>query len=250
MGATGVDFEHPDVVAWMSDRQGGHSAAPWGTLNLGRHVGDDPECVDRNRANAEVRMGMPVLYLDQVHGTRVHHARPEDLHRPPPTADAVWTEFPGLGLAAQVADCLPVLLASVAAGPPRVGAAHAGWRGLRAGVLEALVRALRDDGGVAPGHLQAWLGPCIGPRRFEVGPEVREAFLEDDAEAAVAFIPVAGSDRWLADLRALATQRLKAVGVTRITASAACTVDEAARYFSYRRDGQTGRMAAIIGIRL
>ena len=219
-------------------RTGGVSGGPFESLNLGTRVGDAPEAVAENRRRVVQSHSLPEepWWLVQVHGTRVADA---DTETAPATADAAVSRQHGRVLAIQVADCLPVLLASDDGAV--VGAAHAGWRGLSAGVLEATIAAMRVD----PQRLAAWLGPAIGPAHFEVGEEVRAAFLAQDAQAAGAFAPNARG-RWQCDLVALARRRLTGLGVSAIAAAHVCTYADAERCFSYRRDGQTGRMAALI----
>ena len=235
-----------EVGALMSSRLGGVSGAPWQSLNLGVAVGDAAESVAENRRRFEAAMGVPSVYLRQVHGKRVARLRAADAGRTlDEPADAAITTEPGIACTVQVADCLPVLFAA-----PQgrgVGAAHAGWRGLAGGVLEATVAALCDAAACAPQDLCVWLGPCIGPRQFEVGAEVVEAF-----DQAPHFVPRAradGSMRWLADLPGLARERLRAAGVTQFSGGAWCTVEDASRFFSFRRDGVTGRMAAAVWLR-
>lgn len=245
-------FDRDDVLALMTTRHGGVSAAPWHCMNLGMHVGDDPERVKQNRLGLSAALRLPVLFLDQVHGVRVHAASPADLAGPAPEADAAWTVERGLGLAVQVADCLPLLFAvssASASAQPGVAAAHAGWRGLCGGVIEATVAALCGGTGAPESDLQVWLGPCIGPQRFEVGSEVRDAFLQVQPAADAAFVPAESSGKWRADLQALARLRLQALGVHRVSAQPDCTFTQASSYFSFRRDGRTGRMAAVIGLR-
>lgn len=183
-------------------------------------------------------LGLPSepCWLEQVHGAGV--VRP-DIGEQGLVADAAVTDRPGVVLAVRTADCLPVLFADRAGSG--VGAAHAGWRGLAAGVLEATVAAL----GVAPESLVAWFGPAIGQPAFEVGPEVRAAFVDGDPATAACFAAGRG-DRWHADLTALARHRLAAVGVTSVFGGVGCTYSEPERFFSYRRDRETGRMAALI----
>lgn len=246
-------FSNPAVRAVMTSRQGGSSGGPWASMNLGAHVGDDPAHVADNRARLERHVGAPAIYLEQVHGVAVLAARPQHVQAAPVRADAACTRSPGLALTAQVADCLPVLFASVPTHSPGgagIAAAHAGWRGLCQGVLEATVQALCGETGAAPGTLEVWLGPCIGPTRFEVGDEVRAAFVQVDAQAESAFEAGSRAGHWWADLRQLARQRLVGAGVpaARIQASDACTASDADRYFSFRRDGTTGRMAAAIAL--
>ncbi len=223
------------VHAATSLREGGVSPAPWASLNLARHVGDDPDRVAENRR----RLGLPAepIWLDQVHGTGVIRA---DAVAPgeTPRADAAWTDRPGTICVVLTADCLPVLFCDRAG--TRVAAAHAGWRGLAAGVLEATVSALG-----CPGHaLLAWLGPAIGPEAYEVDAAVRAAFLDTDSGAATAFRPVRPG-HWRLDLYALARRRLERLGVT-VSGGDHCTFSEADRFYSYRRDGRTGRMASVI----
>lgn len=232
------------VGALMSTRTGGVSIGPWAALNLGGAVGDDVAAVDENRRRFEAALGVPASYLRQVHGAavlRLHSDAPA-LAQP---ADAAITTDAGVACTVLVADCLPVLFAAPAG--RGVGAAHAGWRGLAGGVLEATVAALCEAAPCTPGELLAWLGPCIGPRQFEVGPDVLAAFA-----SGAHFVPRPrpdGSMRWLADLPGLARERLRAMGVTQVSGGAWCTVEDASRFFSFRRDGVTGRMAAAAWLR-
>jgi polyphenol oxidase len=227
----------PGVRALQTTRLGGVSAAPWQSLNLGDHVGDDPARVAANRSLLSAQLPALPCWLKQVHGTSVFDA--DTGTAGVPEADAAVARTAGRVCVVMTADCLPVLLCDRAGSV--VAAAHAGWRGLRAGVLEASVAAMK----VAPASLTAWLGPAIGPQSFEVGAEVREAFVADDPAASQAF--VAGTDgRYLADLYLLARQRLLRVGVTEIHGGGSCTLRDPERYFSYRRDGVTGRMATLI----
>jgi polyphenol oxidase len=231
----------PDRVrAAFTLRSGGVSAPPFDTLNVGAHVGDLAERVDENRARVRAALSLPhePCWLEQVHGrgvVQIRAAAPDI----PPRADAAIARERGAVAVIQVADCLPVLLA--AADGSCVAAAHAGWRGLSAGVLEATVERLATD----PRSLIAWLGPAIGPQNFEVGAEVREAFLAHDRAAAVAF-RANERGRWQCDLMALARQRLQQAGVRQVFGGEWCTYADRARFFSYRRDGQCGRMAALI----
>lgn len=244
-----VDWPAPRTVrALATTRQGGHSAAPFASFNLGDHVGDDGSAVAANRqllADA-LPQGASVSWLSQVHGTAVVEARRDG---PPPVADAQWSRTQGIACAVLTADCLPVLLCSAAGDV--VAAAHAGWRGLLAGVLEATVAAMDTQ----PASVQAWLGPAIGPAAFEVGEEVRDGFLSSATPAEVAvitacFTPVPNRPgHYLADLPALARGRLQAAGVTNIFGGSWCTHSDSERFFSYRRDGQTGRMASLIVLR-
>ncbi len=224
------------VHAAMTTRMGGTSVGPFAGFNLATHVGDDPAAVAANRRRLREALALPrePAWLEQVHGTRV-----AVLPGPAPgPADAAVAFAPDTVCAVLVADCLPVFFAS--RDGDRVGIAHAGWRGLAAGVVEATVAALDCD----PGRLVAWLGPAIGPRAFEVGPEVREALLARDGGAAGAF-EAARVGYWLADLPALARRRLAAAGVGAVAGGDTCTHADPARFYSYRRDGATGRMAAL-----
>jgi YfiH family protein len=227
------------VRAAFTLRSGGASAAPFDSLNLGAHVGDSPAAVAENRRRVCQVLNLPAepAWLEQVHGTRV--ADLDVCGEPETPADAVLTRKPGRVCAVQVADCMPVLFAARDASA--VAVAHAGWRGLAAGVLEATVARL----GVAAGGLIAWLGPAISGRHFEVGGEVRAAFLGADGGASAAFTQNARG-RWQCDLAALARRRLAALGVTEVSGGAWCTYAEPARFFSFRRDGRCGRMAALI----
>jgi YfiH family protein len=233
----------------MSTRAGGVSAAPFDSLNLGGSVGDDAAAVQENRARFARATGARALWLRQVHGARAVRVGAADIDREPPEADAAVTTERGIACAVLVADCLPVLLAAPEG--RAVAAAHAGWRGLAAGVVEAALKVLCDGAACSPADVAAWLGPCIGPRRFEVGAEVVEAF-GGGREGDPRFVPRPrpdGSPRWLADLPALTRQRLSAAGVRGIEGGAWCTVDDRSRFFSFRRDGVTGRMAAAVWIR-
>jgi hypothetical protein len=244
VNADDVDLIIPDwpapagVRALSTTRSGGVSGGPYASLNLGARTADESGRVAENRRRLVAAAGCPPpAWLEQVHGTAV-----TPLTGPPTAearADAAHTRDPGVACVVLTADCLPVLLCDRAGS--RVAAAHAGWRGLAAGVLEHTIAALETD----PTRLIAWLGPCIGPRAFEVGPEVRAAFLAADAAAAADFTPGRG-DRWHADLRGLARRRLAAAGVTAVSASAHCTHDEPGRFFSHRRDGPCGRMATLV----
>ena len=231
------------VGAWMSLRGGGVSEGPFASLNLGRSAGDASVAVEENRRRFAASLGATPHWMSQVHGTRVVRLLAPD--RTPENADAAITTVPGVACTVMVADCLPVLFAA-----PQgrgVGAAHAGWRGLAAGVLEASVAALTDAAACRPDELVAWLGPCIGPRQFEVGAEVVSVF-----GAGPRFVERQrpdGSLRWLADLPGLATDRLRRAGLSQISASGLCTHENASRFFSYRRDGITGRMAAAVWLR-
>lgn len=221
-------------------RTGGVSRAPFNALNTAQHVGDDPAAVQENRRRVREVLSVPAepVWLEQVHGVGV-----ADLDKGLPTgpADAAVTRTPGRVCVIQVADCMPVLFASQSGDV--VGAAHAGWRGLAHGVLESTVRAMN----VAPSQVVAWLGPAIGPAHFEVGDEVRAAFMDRDAQASEAFT-INARGRWQCDLYMLARQRLRALGVQHISGGGWCTYADADRFFSFRRERTCGRMAALIWI--
>ncbi|MDR1646894.1 MAG: peptidoglycan editing factor PgeF [Zoogloeaceae bacterium] len=224
------------VRALQSTRLGGVSTAPYADFNLGGHVGDAPEAVAENRALLRAALPADPFWLVQVHGFRVMDLDAMPAHG---EADAALSRRPDCVCAVMTADCLPVLFCDQ--GATVVAAAHAGWRGLCAGVLEATLAAMR----VPAGEILAWLGPAIGREAFEVGGEVRAAFVARDRAAASAFRE-RGNGKFLADLYALAQQRLNAAGVMAIHGGGFCTVSEARRFFSYRREGRTGRMASLI----
>jgi YfiH family protein len=231
------EWPAPDGVrALITTRIGGVSCGLYAGLNLGDHVGDDPAAVAQNRARLAAHLPASPLWLRQVHGIEVADPGRD---RPGREADASFTRQPGRVLAVLTADCLPVLLAEESGSA--IAIAHAGWRGLAAGVIERTIAAL----GVAPRRLVAYLGPAIGPGAFEVGHDVRDAFLRNDAAAASAFVPAA-PDKWLADLPALARLRLAKIGTTRVYGGNLCTFADPARFYSHRRDGVTGRMASLI----
>jgi len=261
------EWQVPGAMGLMTTRAGGVSAAPFDTLNIRGGVGDVPEAVAENRRRLECALAAAAggsvvrpVYLRQVHGIEVARLSVADAASgDEPEADAALTTDFGVACTAQVADCMPVLFAA----PGGVAAAHAGWRGLAGGVLEATLAALCDATGCAPQAVQAWLGPCIGPSHFEVGADVLAAFGADADPAATraatkaangvgpnsAFTPrgaAFGPGRWLADLPKLAHQRLAAHGVGSVIGGHWCTVASPSRFFSYRRDGVTGRMVACI----
>ena len=226
----------PRVRALMTTRFGGVSVAPYDSFNLAAHCGDDARAVATNRA-VLTRDGVPQpVWLEQVHGVDVVDAATAS---GVPRADASFVRVAGVGCAVLVADCLPVLICDRAA--TVVAAAHCGWRGLARGVLTATVKRLE----VPSGDLVAWLGPAIGQRRYEVGDDVRDAFVGVRAGAAVAFVRGAAPNKWHADLYALARAELASLGVAAIYGGGFCTFDER-RFYSYRRDVTTGRMAAVI----
>jgi YfiH family protein len=234
----------PSVRAAFSVRSGGVSVGPYVSLNLGAHVGDDPAAVAENRRRLRSALALPSepLWLSQQHG--IHVVDADTVPSSPqsaPIGDAAVTREPGRVLAVLVADCLPVLLADE--GGRAVAVAHAGWRGLSAGVIEAAIGALAID----PQRLRAWIGPGIGPAHFEVGEEVRTAFCAHDQQAVAAF-ERNSRGRWQCDLYRLVEQRLARSGVTSVAGERRCTYAEAASFYSFRRDGATGRMAALIWI--
>ncbi|MCG9105850.1 peptidoglycan editing factor PgeF [Laribacter hongkongensis] len=226
------------VRTLITTRDGGVSLAPYASLNLGQHVGDDPAAVAENRARLRACLPAEPFWLNQVHGIGVQEAC-ADAPDVPPDADAGFTRQPGVVCAVMTADCLPVLLTDRSGCV--VAAAHAGWRGLCNGIIEATIARMA----VPANDILAWLGPAIGPDAFEVGPEVRTAFMAHDPTAASAFAAIPDA-KYLADIYLLARQRLNACGVTEVHGGDACTVTERERYFSYRRDGRTGRMASLI----
>ena len=244
-----------NVLALTTTRQGGVSQPPWDSLNLGDHVGDDPQAVEANRGTLQSLLpaGSRIQWLEQVHGTRAVPAGADASFPPradvsfPPQADACWTREPGLACAVLTADCLPVLLCDRAGSV--VASVHAGWRGLVAGVIEQTVAAMSAE----PGQLLAWLGPAIGPATFEVGPEVREAFCQapgaNALEHACFRVSALAADHWVADIYALARLRLRRLGIQAVYGGGFCTVRDPLRFYSFRRDGQTGRMASLIQLR-
>ena len=226
----------PGVRALATTRQGGASHGPWHSFNLGAHVGDDSPAVAANRALLRRELPAEPVWLAQAHGSRCVDAA---LTVPGVEADASFTRQRGVVCAVLTADCLPVLLCDDQASV--VAIAHAGWRGLAAGVIEATVAALGEPGM----RLMAWLGPAIGPQAFEVGGEVREIFVAHDPRAASAFA-AAANGKWLCDIFQLAHRRLHALGIRRITRADYCTARDEQQFFSYRRDGITGRMASLV----
>ncbi|HPU53200.1 MAG TPA: peptidoglycan editing factor PgeF [Burkholderiaceae bacterium] len=239
------------VRAGHTLREGGTSVGPWGDLsgakglNLGAQCGDHPETVAANRACLARHLPGEPVWLDQVHGVRVHRADSAGSGVPIAGTDAAVTDRPGVVLAVLSADCLPVLLSN--ADGTVVAAAHAGWRGLAGGVIEGMVAAARR---LAPGDTRwlAWLGPAIGPQAFEVGDDVRDAFLADSTQSAAAFAPGRAAGKWQADIFLLARQRLARLGIDAVHGGGCCTVGDPRRYYSYRRDRTTGRLASLIWI--
>lgn len=252
----------PGVAYGCTSKRGGVSMEPWGALNLGMHVGDDPQAVAENRRRLSVGLPAEPFWLDQVHGTDVievidtgyiHLALNADgvLSETSPSlaqagsaprADAAITTRPGVVLAIMTADCIPVVLADTEG--RALGVAHAGWRGLAAGVLENTLTALRARHPNAQGW-RAWVGPCIGQAAFEVGGEVRRAFIDTDPAFAAYFVAGRGEGKWQADLAGLACHRLATLGVYGIESSGLCTHDRADLFHSYRRSPQCGRMATL-----
>jgi polyphenol oxidase len=230
----------------MTTRRGGVSAAPFDSMNIRFGVGDDPQAVQRNLAVLQQQVPAVPIFLNQVHGMRVVRLTAADLQADAPqhTADACITTEHGIACTAQVADCLPLLFAA----PGGVAAAHAGWRGLAGGVIEATVAALCKAASCQPEQVQVWLGACIGPTQFEVGADVLAAFCGVAVSDPSRFVPRGEShpNKWFANLPQLARDRLKAAGVQHISGGTWCTASDASRFFSYRRDGVTGRMVAVV----
>jgi len=226
------------VRALVTTRAGGVSSGSCASLNLGTRCGDDAVAVAENRARLAARLPSEPVWLRQVHGIAVADADAARAAGDEPEADASVARHAGTVCAVLVADCMPVVFADEAA--TVVAVAHAGWRGLAAGVLEATLEAMR----VRPESVLAWLGPAIGPRVYEVGDEVRAAFIARDLQAGKAFVPTRPG-HWLLDLYLVARQRLAARGVQRVSGGGFCTYSDAPRFFSHRRDGRSGRMAAV-----
>ena len=238
------DWPAPEAVqALTTTRRGGISAGHWASLNLADHVGDEPLAVQENRRYLRKVLDLPAepAWLQQVHGNSVVEIEAVSVGSllELPKADASVVRAPGQVSVVLTADCLPVLFCDRAGSC--VAAAHAGWRGLATGVLESTVQMM----GVAPGELLVWLGPAIGPQAFEVGDEVRRAFVEQHPQTVEAFTR-STRQRWLADLYQLARMRLSAAGVQAVYGGDLCTFTEADLFYSYRRDAVTGRMASLI----
>ncbi|BAP41705.1 peptidoglycan editing factor PgeF [Pseudomonas sp. LJDD11] len=224
-----------NVRACVTTRAGGVSQAPFDSFNLGDHVQDEPQAVATNRLRLTTALGVEPAWLQQVHGVAVAHADPLRVDE----ADASWTATPGVACTIMTADCLPALFCNRAG--TRVAAAHAGWRGLAAGVLEATADSLQT----APDEILVWLGPAIGQPSFEVGGEVREAFVASHRQTAAAFIPSVNDGRFMADIYALARLRLAAYGITQVYGGGLDTFTDE-RFFSYRRGARTGRFASLV----
>lgn len=244
------DWPLSHVQAFMTTRAGGFSEGVHASMNIGMSVEDDPVAVARNRALVSEALGAPAVFVWQVHGADVLRLQPA--HAEPgiesTKADAAVSTTPGLGVAVQAADCLPVLFAA----PAGVAGAHAGWRGLAGGVLENTVAALCEAAQCRPSDIHAWLGACIGPEAFEVGADVLAAFGAAPLPTAQPFFVyrpnAAGEPRWRADLAGLARQRLQALGLADISGGQWCTVSDS-RFFSFRRERLAGRMVAAIALR-
>jgi YfiH family protein len=228
-----------NVKALQTTRVGGLSQPPYANLNLGTHVNDDPLTVAINRQLLSPHLPSEPVWVNQVHGTRVVDAAQTDCLE---DADAAFTTHPDVVCVTMTADCLPVLLCDEAG--TVVAAVHAGWRGLCDGVIESAVNKMATDNS----KVLAWLGPAIGPQAFEVGDDVRQQFLQKDANAIHAFKP--NGNKWLCDIYTLAEQRLQRSGITQIYGGGVdedfCTLTDEARFFSFRRDNVTGRMASLI----
>ena len=238
----------PGVGALMTTRFGGVSQGAFQSLNLRDGLGDDPRAVQQNKALLQGAIGAQPVFLNQVHGAQVVRLFESDglPDAPVHNADASVTTEPGIACTAQVADCLPVLFAAPTA--RAVGAAHAGWRGLALGVLEATLESVCTLAECAPSQVQVWLGACIGPRRFEVGADVLHAFGASTTGSDTALFVHHTPGKWLANLPQLARERLRVAGVQALSGGEWCTVEETSRFFSFRRDRVTGRMAAAIWI--
>jgi YfiH family protein len=234
-----------NVHAMQTTRNKGYSHAPYDTLNLGSHVKDNPQHVAQNRQLLSQYLPSEPVWLNQVHGIHVVDAANTNCV---PDADASFSIRENVVCVTMTADCLPVLLCNNAG--TVVAAIHAGWRSLCDGVIEATVAQILTTTPVKPADLIAWLGPAIGPQAFEVGGEVRMQFIEKDAQADLAFKKHPAfkphDDKWLGDIYQIATQRLNNLSVTKIYGGGLCTYTDKERFFSFRRDGDTGRMATLI----
>ncbi|MFP4277973.1 MAG: peptidoglycan editing factor PgeF [Wenzhouxiangella sp.] len=230
------DWSMAGIGAFSTTRSGGVSAGPWASFNLGLHCGDDPAAVAENRRRLSALLPAAPAWLAQVHGRRVIR---HDQWRPGIEADAIWTDRPGPVLAIQTADCLPLLLVDPAAGV--IGAAHAGWRGLAADIPGALVEAMP----VNPGRLVAWIGPGISAPYYAVGEAVRSAFQALGLDLSTGF-STDPQGTWRCDLKDIAGQLLARAGVGVVIDSGLCSAADPARFFSFRRDGQCGRMASML----
>ncbi|TLU61503.1 peptidoglycan editing factor PgeF [Thalassotalea litorea] len=230
------------MKAVSTTRLGGHSDAPFGSFNCGDHVGDHPSHVEQNRQQLSGYFDeQPIQWLNQVHGNHVHELTSYSPNAI--TADAVFTRMANQPIAVLTADCLPILLASEHSSEyeTEIAAIHAGWRPLASGIVENTVTKFSCQSR----NIHAWLGPCIGNQAFEVGSEVREQFMELSADNGACFKNSAPG-KFIADLPRLATNALRQLGVVNIYQSSYCTVSNPNEFFSYRRDGRTGRMATVI----
>lgn len=229
----------PNVFAFTTTRNGGFSEGPWRSLNCSKSGGDDPAHVAQNRRLLSELLPDEPRWISQVHGTDV--VSWEDAGQPGVTADAIYSQRPGQVCAVLTADCLPVVFCD--RGGTQVAVAHAGWRGLAAGVLEATVAKMKCE----PAELMGWMGPAIGSEVFEVGPDVYDVFVNQNAEDVIAFKPY--RDRWLADLYQLARLRLARAGLGELSGGQYCTFSDDSKFYSYRRDGVCGRMATVAWLR-
>ena len=235
-----VDWPAPaSVRACFTTRVGGVSQDAFSSFNLARHVGDETDRVEHNRRTLISLIGVPVCWLNQVHGAGVVVASEQYIGT---DADAAWVSGPGIAAAVMTADCLPVFLCHQDG--TRAAVLHAGWRGLLAGIIEATVQQCVNSGE----QWMAYLGPAIGPGAFEVGQEVKDAYLLQNPANVVAFFPLPTAGKYLADIYQLARIRLFNLGIRQVYGGHYCTVTEKERFFSYRRDRQTGRMASLIWI--
>lgn len=233
-----ADWPAPNNVrAGVTTRRGGVSVAPYDDFNLATHVADSPLAVTTNRTLLKAALQLPAepVWLEQVHGVAVVNAADTKTF----CADAAFTTTRNVVCTVMTADCLPVLICNRAGS--KVAAAHAGWRGLHAGVIEAAIQALQET----PDNIFVWLGPAIGPQAFEVGDEVRTAFVTDLPQCAAAFVATRPG-HWLADIYQLARLRMARIGVQQVYGGGLCTYTDRERFYSYRRDGKTGRMASLI----
>jgi polyphenol oxidase len=242
-----------NVQAFVTTRVGGVSPAPWDSLNLGTHVGDNLARVRHNRAL--LRAALPEVrrfqWLNQVHGTRLVDVAPGASYLRRRTADAAAVYAPGDAAIVMTADCLPVFFCATNGSAAAV--AHAGWRGLLAGILENTVAGLARSGTLQPSQLLVWMGPAIAGCHFEVGDEVRQAFIDDGQRRGIdprllvsAFTASSQANKWMMDIYQVARLRLQAIGLTAVYGGDFCTVCDHQRFYSYRRDGVTGRMANLI----
>ncbi len=230
------------VRAITTSREDGVSQGPFSSFNLGFHVNDTPQRVTQNRLNLSQHFNFPYepIWLNQTHSTDIIEIKSVQFEQAP-NADASFTQLTGLPCAVLTADCLPILLCDT--NGTQVAAIHAGWRGLANGIIEKTVKAMRLN---AHSELMAWMGPAISQPHFEVGTEVRDAFLKHNLQAAIAFKPGASEGKWMGDLFSLARMRLKEVGLSQIYGGDHCTYTDETQFYSYRRDKQTGRMATLI----